>query len=86
MTIFMHLGHCCCTLFLLDSIPEKVEQAYPQADPAEEDGPYNRLCCMQHDRVLTGGVDYETAEMRRLDYMFPKPFAYIDKKMKISLF
>jgi hypothetical protein len=86
MTIFTHLGACCCTLFLLDSVPAQVEQAYPQADAAEEDGPYNRLCCMQSDRALIGEVDQGTAEMRRLDYVSPKPFAYIDKKMKISLF
>lgn len=77
MTIFMHLGHCCCTLFLLESVPEEIKRKYPQA---------NRLCCMQHDQALIAGVDYETAEMRRLDYMFPKPFAYIDKKMKVFIF
>jgi hypothetical protein len=30
-------------------------------------------------------VDADTAERRRLDYMFPKPFAYIDHQMNIHV-
>lgn len=86
ITIFQHLEACCCTLFTLTSVPVQIENKYPQADPAEEDGPYNRLCCIQHDRLLIGSADRETAEMRRLDYMFPKPFAYVDKEMKVHIF
>lgn len=86
ITVFQHLGACCCTLFHLTRIPDEIEKTWPKADPAEEDGPFNRLCAMQHDPLLMRSVDYETAEMRRLDYMFPKPFAYIDKKMNVFTF
>lgn len=84
-TIFHHLGPCCWTPFLVEHPPKELEAMYPQADPAEEDGIYSRYTHMMQDRRLIGTADKETAELRRLDYMFPKPWAYVDKEMNIHV-
>lgn len=37
------------------------------------------------DERLLRSVDIETAETRRLDYMFPKPFAFVDKNLNVHV-
>jgi hypothetical protein len=83
MTVFQHLGPCCITPYHVLSPPEKLEAEYPPAETEEE--VENRYIAMAHDPRFVRSVDHETAEHRRLDYMFPKPYAYVDKEMNIFI-
>lgn len=38
-----------------------------------------------HDRRVMGAADRESAEHRRCDYMFPCPYAYVDKQMNVHV-
>lgn len=81
-TIFQHLGVCCATPYLVLEPPPSMEQKYPLND-AED--PQARHEAMAHDPVFLRSVDHESAEHRRLDYMFPKPYAYVDKEMNVFI-
>ncbi len=83
ITIFTGLGPCCITLSHFE-VPAKVWELHPRADPAEEDEDEWRAR-VSHSRHMIAAVDADSAERRRLDYMFPKPFAYVDKKMQVTL-
>jgi len=84
-TVFEHLGFCCWTPYLVTDHPKEITSLFPEADPSEQDGEFLRHhCMMRHQSVITS-VDKETAELRRLDYMFPKPYAYVDKEMNIHV-
>jgi len=80
-TIFQHLGFCCATPFHVLSIPREMEAKYPPSDESTKD----RNWAIANDRTFVHSVDHETAELRRLDYMFPKPYAYVDHEMNIFI-
>ncbi|MBX9636677.1 MAG: hypothetical protein K2Q45_03910 [Nitrosomonas sp.] len=81
MTIFQHLGPCCCTLTEVTDVPQSILQRYGKIDETDPES----LGPVHHDSRVRGSVDYDSADRRRIDYMFPIPYAYVDKNYEIHV-
>jgi len=73
-TVFHNLGECCRTLLLFRVDEQELETYFQNTELPR----LQKLEVFLHSPSMRAAADHHSAESRRLDYMFPKPFAFID--------